>query len=184
MNRKDGFTLIELLVVLTIIGILATLSVTSFQYVLEQRARKKALVEIKALKTALVSYRSQYGGYPTCPQKICTPGECLFLSLAGFHNESGSLEIPPYPALVPSTIFGYDSSAYDVGEIPDFSHNDGKSLMLWLSRTLDNDVAFLDPWGNEYVYEFPREDGSSGYLLFSMGPDGKTGEGHAEDDLP
>ena len=144
----------------------------------------RALVEIKALKTALVSYRSQYGGYPTCPKKICTPGECLFLSLAGFHNESGSLEIPPYPALVPSTIFGYDSSAYDVGEIPDFSHNDGKSLMLWLSRTLDNDVSFLDPWGNEYVYEFPREDGASGYLLFSMGPDGKTGEGHAEDDLP
>ena len=183
MKRKGGFTLIELLVVLTIIGILATLSVTSFQYVLEQRARKKALVEIKALKTALVSYRSDYGVYPNCPKSICTPGECLFLSLAGFHNESGTLEIPPYPALVPSEVFGYDLSSYDVSEIPDISHNEGKSLMLWLSQTLDKDVAFLDPWGNEYVYEYPREDGTPGYLLFSKGPDGKTGEGYGEDDL-
>ena len=183
MNRNGGFTLIELLVVLTIIGILVTLSINGFWYVMEQKNRDRAKIEIKALKTALVSYRSDYGGYPNCPKSICTPGECLFLSLAGFHNESGTLEIPPYPALVPSTVFGYDLSSYDVSEIPDISHNEGKSLILWLSQTLDQDVAFLDPWGNEYVYEYPREDGEPGYLLFSRGPDGKTGEGYGEDDL-
>lgn len=183
MNRKGGFTLIELLVVLTIIGILVTLSIKSFWYVMEKKNLDRAKIEIKALKTALVSYRLDYGGFPNCPQKICTPGECLFLSLAGFHNESGTLEIPPYPALVPSTVFGYDLSSYDVSEIPDLSHNEGKSLMLWLSQTLDKDVAFLDPWGNEYVYEYPIEDGSPGYLLFSKGPDGKTGAGYDEDDL-
>ena len=34
----------------------------------------------------------------------------------------------------------------------------------------------LDPWGNEYVYEYPREDEAPGFRLFSKGPDGKTGE--------
>ena len=66
---------------------------------------------------------------------------------------------------------------------PTYPHNEGKSLMLWLSQTLDKDVAFLDPWGSEYVYEYPRKDGDKGYLLFSMGPDGKTGEGFDGDDV-
>ena len=48
--------------------------------------------------------------------------------------------------------------------------------------TLGKDPAFIDPWGNEYVYEFPREDGAMD-MLFSMGPDGKTTEGYTEDDI-
>ena len=183
MKTNGGFTLIELLIVLTIIGILVALSINGFWYVAELQNRDRAKIEIKALKTALVDYRSKYDGYPTCPKKICTPGECLFLSLAGFHNERGTLEIPPYAPLVPANLFGYDPSSYDVGEIPDFTHNDGKSLILWLSKTLEKDVSFIDPWGNEYVYEYPREDGEPGYRLFSMGPDGATGDGFDEDDL-
>ena len=87
------------------------------------------------------------------------------------------LEIPPYAPLVPPNLFGYDPSSYDAGEIPDFTLNDGKSLILWLSKTLEKGVSFIDPWGNEYVYEYPREDGEPGYRLFSMGPDGATGRG-------
>lgn len=183
MKINGGFTLIELLVVLTIIGILSALSINGFWYVMELQDRDRAKIEIKALKTALIDYRTQNEGYPTCPNKICTPGECLFLSLAGFHNERGTLEIPPYGTLIPINLFGYDPSSYDAGEIPDFTHNDGKSLILWLSKTLEKDVSFLDPWGNEYVYEYPREDGEPGYRLFSLGSDGATGEGFEEDDL-
>ena len=183
VRRLAGFTLIELLVALTVIAILVALSMKTYRYVIDAKDRKRAKIEIEALRTALVDYRSKNGGYPTCPKKICTPGECLFLSLAGFHNERGMLEIPPYPPFVPATLFGYDPSSYDVGQIPDFSHNDGKSLILWLSKTLDKDVSFLDPWGSEYVYEYPREDGEPGYRLFSLGPDGATGEGYEDDDL-
>ena len=32
----------------------------------------------------------------------------------------------------------------------------------------------IDPFGNPYVYEYPRSDGHSGFLLFSMGEDGKA----------
>lgn len=35
----------------------------------------------------------------------------------------------------------------------------------------------LDPWGNEYIYEFPGEHNDNGYDLMSMGPDGEVGGG-------
>ena len=56
-------------------------------YVINQQAYKQAKVEIEALKLSVEDYRRSFGGYPICPQNVCTPGECLFLSLAGFHNE-------------------------------------------------------------------------------------------------
>ena len=183
-KRLSAFTLVELLVVLAIVGMLLGLMFKGYFYVLDKQANKKASVELKVLKLSIENYRRSFKGYPTCPQKVCTPGECLFLSLAGFHNEKGTLEMPPYPATISSHLFGYDLNSYDTTQIPDIEHNEGKSLMLWLSQILGKDVAFIDPWGNEYVYEYPREDEAPGFRLFSMGPDGKTGEDEwTEDDL-
>ena len=183
-KRLAAFTLVELLVVLAIVGMLLGLMFKGYFYVLDKQANKKASVELKVLKLSIENYRRSFKGYPTCPQKVCTPGECLFLSLAGFHNEKGTLEMPPYPATISSHLFGYDLNSYDTTQIPEIEHNEGKSLMLWLSQILGKDVAFIDPWGNEYVYEYPREDEAPGFRLFSMGPDGKTGEDKwTEDDL-
>ena len=183
-KRLAAFTLVELLVVLAIVGMLLGLMFKGYFYVLDKQANKKAIVELKVLKLSIENYRRSFKGYPTCPQKVCTPSECLFLSLAGFHNEKGTLEMPPYPATISSHLFGYDLNSYDTTQIPDIEHNEGKSLMLWLSQILGKDVAFIDPWGNEYVYEYPREDEAPGFRLFSMGPDGKTGEDEwTEDDL-
>ena len=36
------------------------------------------------------------------------------------------------------------------------------------------EIFLIDPWQSAYIYEFPRSDGHSGYLLFSMGPDKKS----------
>ena len=183
-KRLAAFTLVELLVVLAIVGMLLGLMFKGYFYVLDKQAKKQASVELKVLKLSIENYRRSFKGYPTCPQQVCTPGECLFLSLAGFHNEKGTLEMPPYPATISSHLFGYDLNSYDTTQIPDIEHNEGKSLMLWLSQILGKDVAFIDPWGNEYVYEYPREDEAPGFRLFSMGPDGKTGEDEwTEDDL-
>ncbi len=175
MNFR-GFTLVELLVVLAIVAVLISLMFKGYFYVLEKQADKQARVELTALKVSIEEYRRAFNGYPTCPQNVCTPGECLFLSLAGFHNEKGTLELPPYPPTISTHLFGYDLKSYDLTQIPDVEHNEGKSLMLWLSEMLGKDVAFIDPWGNEYVYEYPREDKGPGFRLFSKGPDGKTGE--------
>jgi general secretion pathway protein G len=32
-----------------------------------------------------------------------------------------------------------------------------------------------DPWGNEYVYEYPGKQNQNGYDLYSTGPDGREG---------
>ena len=37
-----------------------------------------------------------------------------------------------------------------------------------------------DPWGNEYIYEYPGRNNANGYDLSSVGPDGKDG---TEDDI-
>jgi general secretion pathway protein G len=34
-----------------------------------------------------------------------------------------------------------------------------------------------DPWGHQYFYEFLGKHNTTGYDLFSAGPDGKTGTG-------
>ncbi len=182
-QRLKAFTLIELMVVIVIIGILLGILFTGWGYISEQQAIKKAKLEIVGLKNAVDEYLADYGKCPNCPNEICTSGETLFMSLAGFHNENGGLELPPYPSKIPTHLFHYDLSAFDESEIPDLSHERGVSLKLWLAQTLGKDPAFLDPWGNEYVYEFPLKDGGPGYRLFSMGPDGKTGDQFSQDDI-
>ncbi|SVE22110.1 uncharacterized protein METZ01_LOCUS474964, partial [marine metagenome] len=48
---------------------------------------------------------------------------------------------------------------------------------------IKQDMAFVDPWGTPYAFEYPRKDGLQGYRLFSKGPDGETGEGSEDDDV-
>ncbi len=38
----------------------------------------------------------------------------------------------------------------------------------------------VDPWGNEYVYEYPGKHNTNGFDLYSMGPDGRSG---GDDDI-
>jgi general secretion pathway protein G len=38
----------------------------------------------------------------------------------------------------------------------------------------------LDPWGNQYTYEYPGKHNANGYDLSSMGPDGRAG---TDDDI-
>lgn len=48
----------------------------------------------------------------------------------------------------------------------------------WKGPYLDNMPA--DPWGHPYVYVYPGRKNTSGYDLYSMGPDGQDG---TQDDI-
>lgn len=63
-RRRDAFTLIELLVVITIIAILAALTLSTMGYVQKKGARSRAEAEVAALSAAIDSYKLDVGDYP------------------------------------------------------------------------------------------------------------------------
>jgi len=63
--RLNSFTLIELLTVIAIIAILAALTLAAAEGVMKSAARSRAKAEIQGLSTALESYKSDNGIYPS-----------------------------------------------------------------------------------------------------------------------
>lgn len=63
-QKTEGFTLIELLVVISIIAVLASLTMPLIGFANEKAARDRARTEIVALSTALESYKIDNGDYP------------------------------------------------------------------------------------------------------------------------
>lgn len=60
----EGFTLIELLVVVTIIAILAGLTLSTMGYVQSKGAKSRAEAEVAALSAAIDAYKLDNGDYP------------------------------------------------------------------------------------------------------------------------
>ena len=67
---QGGFTLIEILVVVVILGILASIIVPKIMKRPEEARRTKALVDIKAVETALNLYLLDNGVYPSTEQGL------------------------------------------------------------------------------------------------------------------
>ena len=175
--RYRGFTLIELLIVMAIIGILIGITFSGATYIYSAQQEKKALADIEALKLALEEFKSEHGDYPRTndiegDMKAFPPlaGERLFLSLSSYVDKYGD----PYvdkdnrpKSLIKSDVFSFGER--DGGNI--------NEVTLDLSDLGDDapECFVIDPWGNPYVYDYPRRDGRKlGYLLFSMGEDGKS----------
>ncbi|MDA1045625.1 MAG: type II secretion system protein GspG [Verrucomicrobia bacterium] len=183
MDKKEkGFTLLELFSVIALIGILMSIAFPITSYVLDSIDEKNAKSELTVLRMAIEEFKAERGDFPNCPAKICSTGECLFLSLMGYHNENG-LQIPPSPSLVNPTNFYYGPMDMEATELEGIDPSDSENSIALISFALSQDVAFCDPWGNNYMYQFPRKDGLAGFRLFSLGPDGKMGEGRESDDL-
>jgi len=62
--KSDGFTLVELLVVISIITILAGLTISTMSFAQNNAARNRARAEITGLSVAIESYKIDNGDYP------------------------------------------------------------------------------------------------------------------------
>ena len=159
MRRRDAFTLVELLTVIAVIAILAAITFGISAGVYQRQARTKAQAELSALASALESYRAQHGMYPPTDnaEKFL---QALANRLTWKSDGSEGLEEESHD---PRRGF-VDPSKFDVAGLTD-SNDFGESGQ-----------TFVDPWGRNYYYEYSTDDSWNrfGFILFSLGPDGKV----------
>jgi len=118
INRKSsiakGFTLIELMIVVVILGLLATTVMPKILSKPDQARRTKAMVEIRAIQSALAMFKTDTGRFPTTAEGlqalVANPG------LKGFEPDGYLEKVPrdpwgnPYIYLSP----GLHSKDYDL----------------------------------------------------------------------
>jgi general secretion pathway protein G len=171
-----AFTLIELLTVISIIAILSAISLNVVKGVKERSAVGLAKAELAALSQALEMYKLQYGDYPQTGMSadtVAVPATAPSTSNVQyrlFNALAGKLG----PKLDPLTS---GKSFVDLARFSLFSKEAADMPTPTGNTPVSN--AFLDPWGQTYVYYYKTVATgtptwrSPSYVLFSVGPDGE-----------
>lgn len=141
----NGFTLIELLVVMAILGILATVALTSFASAQARSRDSKRKSDLKQIATALELYYSDYATYPSpdsgkilgCPS-AGTPLTCDW-GVDGSRSEFTDGKTT-YMKIVPKDPSGYN---YYYRTVTVGSDRQGFQLFAHLENTQDQ--ALITP---------------------------------------
>lgn len=92
----QGFTLIELMLVVTVIAILAGLTLAAMSGINQRAARDRAKGEIAAIVNAIESYKIQTGAYPTnMGTNVIYTNISGYLASAKFDTNAGFI-LDPY----------------------------------------------------------------------------------------
>lgn len=65
MTKIKGFTLLEMLVVITIVGVLATAGIATYQAANRKSRNGQRQAEIEEIRSGLEMYKADIGNYPT-----------------------------------------------------------------------------------------------------------------------
>jgi type II secretory pathway pseudopilin PulG len=147
--------MIELLAVVTLIVILAAMTIGGLSYFNRKQAESKARMQIKLLANALEDYKSDNGEYPLATQQEGkNQTEILWRKLyeEGAKDESKTIRVY-------------------LGQLAPNTNN-----QRWLMRK-GASYMIVDPFGFEFRYR--RTENGVGmknpdFDLWSVGPDGKT----------
>jgi len=144
-QSRAAFTLVELLAVITIIGILAGLTLGAAGAVRRHGANSTAKAEVAALQAACDRYFADNNLYPsntsvdpltkTNPSTYTAAGQALFTNLVGSTNLSTAPTTKRYFEPKPAMVYTNGSAYY-----------------------------FIDPWGYAYGY---NSDGTNPPLIWS-----------------
>ena len=148
-RSRSAFTLIELLVVVTIIGILASFAVPAVNSALTQAKKVKASAMISSVKTALNSYQTEYGTWPTILQGT---GGSDAAQLASWGDAGGNSPILYQILIADKTNSTISTAGYNPRQIPFMDFN-LKDLCDSSGGNVSSSSAakgFKDPFGNAY----------------------------------
>jgi prepilin-type N-terminal cleavage/methylation domain-containing protein len=150
---SSGFTLIELLIVISIIIVLAGLTIGTMGYVQEKGKRSRAEAEIAAISAALESYKADNGIYPkdgntdgVDPTSSVDPANYLTAANTLYQQLSGDQD-------------------FVQGTTNDDTKNYIGALMKPSSLATPSGAKpyLKDPWGNAYGYSTSKAAGNNGY---------------------
>lgn len=149
MLRQRGFSLIELLVVISVIAILSGIFFGAGAFLFKSMNTKDAKAQIAVLRTALEDYYREEGEFPLTDEQSLSERSAILLNvLSGTHDVNNEPLTDSIRSFIPRD-------------------------KLLIKQT--EGISYLiDPWDNPIVFEYPRLDLHDGFLLFSMGPDGKS----------
>jgi len=147
-REQSAFTLIELLAVITIIGILAGLTLGAAGAVRRHGATSTAKAEVAALQAACDRYYADYNLYPTT-NSMPDPSSS-YIPTASTYTDAGKVL---FTNLVGSTTLSNAPTSKRYFE--------PKPAMVYTNGTPN---YFVDPWGYAYGY---NSDGTNAPLIWS-----------------
>lgn len=164
LHSKKGFTLIEMLVVITIIVILAGISVAGFSFVTTKQANEQAKIQVSLLSQALEEYKMDHGDYPASNSDSSQLYIKLFYEGYEFSEDPNRSDPDPNnPKATRIYLADLDPRHDKQGWVDPVSAAEPPAS-----------TNIIDPWGENYIYRNPPTVNPD-FDLLSKGKDGIEG---------